>query len=503
MQNRVIQVLVIVLGCFAAVGSSVFIFSGDTNSLGTACLLGMFISFVIAVAEPRAGLVLLLLYSGYLDLIKRLLVFWGGFGYLDLAYVLGLAPVTVAGLVVGIFLGHALQKFEIPRGTFALVLFAAILNCFIAAYLLKAGSGGMDTLRDVANNGAYIFMLPAAYCFLNTPKAIATFAKLAVLIFIPVALYGIYQSIFGFARFEEEYLKSGLTIMVKELDDVLPRPFSTLNSSGSLATMLAGMTILSLAIYDLKGGQFGKSSGRFGYLALATIFIIACFMTYTRSGLGILGIGLLSWFCFLGKLRTVLLYSMVVIGFVSLILSANWLLHNLHLFDVSSEVQSERGGQLVRIYTYSERLKGFVNLTATTDMWSPFGLLESSKMTSTTYNHDGFSQMLVTFGYIPTTAMIATFGFVLFRIHRALFRVPNIRQRKFLAALTSIVLAWVAAEILVSFVIGVFPLNFFLWTLAGAVMGNLFANPDRVAAGVTTGVHLPHSIPAPHATYSD
>src|SRR5207249_4526592 len=53
------------------------------------------------------------------------------------------------------------------------------------------------------------------------------------------------QYLFGLSSFEIAYLRSGLTMIGPNLDDVRPRPFSTLNSTHAYSCVMAFMMVLS------------------------------------------------------------------------------------------------------------------------------------------------------------------------------------------------------------------------------------------------------------------
>ena len=67
------------------------------------------------------------------------------------------------------------------------------------------------------------------------PDDVKRLIKFCLIVYIPVALYAIWQQIFGLSDFEFNYLQTGYTITVGLLDDVRPRPFSTLNSVHALS----------------------------------------------------------------------------------------------------------------------------------------------------------------------------------------------------------------------------------------------------------------------------
>jgi hypothetical protein len=99
-----------------------------------------------------------------------------------------------------------------------------------------------------------------------------------LLIYMPVALYGIWQQLFGLTNFEIDYLKSGFTMDVGLLDDVRLRLFSTLNSPHALSVVMAMLSVVALAI-PLHGRQ------RAWWQAPAGLILAGgCIATFVRAG---------------------------------------------------------------------------------------------------------------------------------------------------------------------------------------------------------------------------
>ena len=63
-------------------------------------------------------------------------------------------------------------------------------------------------------------------------------------VFLPVALYGIAQQIDGFQPFEIAYLRTGLSIEIKQLLTNHVRAFSTLNSPTALGAVSAVLVVV-------------------------------------------------------------------------------------------------------------------------------------------------------------------------------------------------------------------------------------------------------------------
>jgi hypothetical protein len=111
---------------------------------------------------------------------------------------------------------------------------------------VSGGSGLLAGLQDVANSAAYFPLMLIAGMLFSKPEYVKLI-KFCLIIYIPVALYAIWQQIYGLNDFEINYLQTGYTITVATLDDVKPRPFSTLNSAHALSVMTAVLALLAWA----------------------------------------------------------------------------------------------------------------------------------------------------------------------------------------------------------------------------------------------------------------
>ena len=72
----------------------------------------------------------------------------------------------------------------------------------------------------------------------------------------PVAIYGIVQQVEGFQLFEIAYLRTGLSIEIKQLLTNRVRAFSTLNSPTALGAISALMMVVAM-VMPAEGPSFG------------------------------------------------------------------------------------------------------------------------------------------------------------------------------------------------------------------------------------------------------
>ena len=514
-QSLLTRFLLPIVAAMGVAFSTVYIMS-EVNPMGAAlsCLAGVF--FVVAVVAPRAGLVVLFVLCAFSDLLKRLLIFFSHLNYEQVSRVLGMAPILVSGLVLALVTRWAFHRMEITRRDFFMSV-AVILTMGMSFRLAwKESHQVLDSIKNSVNSGLYVSVMLVAAKFLTGTDDILKHLRILVYIFIPTAIYGIFQAIFGFADFELDYLATGLTIITFE---GVPRPFSTLNSAGAWGDASALMALFSLvpyvvtrqkdlpwtplllpavfalfypAICILFGVTFSITIAAVGMLVAMLPFVIAagdglaparrilplisfalfttaCICSLCRHSYFMLLAGLLGIFCFRTLFRTRAFYFVGGIMALALVFSSDYLLDHLAEWDPAANATSDFGERALSLQTYAERLKGFSNLTGSLDMYSAFGLPNEKKGSATTYHHDPISGILVDYGIFVLLAVIIGVLWVLRFAHMSVLKLPNGPPRFLGVLLLSCVFAVLASHILFYGVLSTFPINAFFWFMIGAL----------------------------------
>src|SRR6516164_2394500 len=110
------------------------------------------------------------------------------------------------------------------------------------------------------------------------------------------------------------------------LDDIRPRPFSTLNSPHALTVMMAVLALLAFFIH-LKGSKRAAWQ-----IPAGILFILGCWASLSRAGWVLLGLGVIGWIFFRRALPTIGFYGLVTAFLVMLIVNADPLLDSLDYF---------------------------------------------------------------------------------------------------------------------------------------------------------------------------
>ena len=483
-----------ILGSMFAAAAVIFLLQ-SANPLAASCQLATFFMVLAAIVSPRAGIFLLLLLCGYSDMVKRLLVVFGSMSLDQVSNVLMAAPAVVVGLLISIVTRRAFHQTQLRRGDIVFGIVAAVLAGANFLTTMKAGGLFLEAAKAAVNHGVYAAAAMVALRLVENEERLERFMRMAMIVFIPVALYGLAQLYFGFAKFEVDYLRSGLSIELKQLDEIRPRPFSTLNSAGVLGTLCAGFAVL--ALYPRMAARYRplRAGESFGSIVVAVIFFAGAVGSLVRASHIVWIVALVSLYCFRTRRGTWMFYGAVVAGFVAILLSADFLLEHLPDFDPAQFGTSGYSQATLTILTYSDRLKGFINLTSSPEMYSLFGLDETKVMTEWTYNHDPISTILIEHGVVGL--LIVGMGVVatLVWFHRRLLRMPKGRARTLAVLLVSVLMGWLVSELLVKAVITTFPVNAFFWLFVGALvrlvmLGEARAGEPAVDAPVAPRVPL-------------
>ena len=155
----------------------------------------------------------------------------------------------------------------------AAVILAGMFAVFVQAFF--RGGGALFALKDFANSGAYLpLTLVVCLLFPDTIR-VRRLLTFCLWVYVPVALYGIWQQFFGLTDFETDYLKAGLTMIIfRVLDDVWVRPFSTLNSPHAFGVVTAMLSALA-AFVPLKNGKRARWQ-----IFVSFVFAAACVATW-------------------------------------------------------------------------------------------------------------------------------------------------------------------------------------------------------------------------------
>jgi hypothetical protein len=475
-RNVLAQFIVPVIGCGLSLLIGFHLVNLDENRMSSLMRMVGVGGFLVGAVSPRMGLYLLVILCGYLDFTKRLLLFFGDVTSSDLVTVLSVAPLTMAGIMTGVIIYIALRRIQLQWLDWRLIVLIVLAEVGFFLVKLRDGGGLMSALVNAANTGVYLPLVVLVGVLLPSPEKLLAFLRYALMVFAPVALYGIWQSIFGLADFEYQYLISGLTQTVGNLDDVRPRPFSTLNSPHSFSVAMAIWFLIALMqnYKSLREANCGLSVSwvrRF----LPLLFFTASIISLGRTGWCIWFLGLIGMVAFRNGTRTVLFYSSFVILFLLLIFNARFVYEHLNDVQYFVDTDSVFGQQALRLGTYSERLYGYMNVFNNPDLITWFGNSDLAYGNGAVQRqqeivHDALGQLLVGYGLVGLAIGLTCAILFLFHAHRYVLRLSSYRSQAFSTLLLSAIIGVLGSAMLTGSPLYIFPINFIFWFLCGALL---------------------------------
>jgi len=421
---------------------------------------------------PRASIFILLFLAGYSDLLKRFMVLGSSITEMDLVYVLAMAPLILAGIVLHLLLGQTMYRKHTKADIIRFLGCTLVLGAVGARAAM--GDGGMKSLRVVADFGAFIYLIYALPILFPTRDGLLKYTKAALFVFVPVAIYGIWQRLYGLADFELDYLATGLSIESRQLGQIGFRPFSTLNAASSLTIVMAACTMLSCLL--MKEKYLSWLVG----LCLVALFTTSCIMTFTRAGWLSLAAFPFIVLAFRFRVTTILSYASALVIFLSVVYYSDWFLNNLHGWQ--DEISGDHGGstQAYKVTTLHDRFLGFSNLK-NPDNWQPFGVEKSSvsrefQYDDPTFSHDMISRFIFRWGYIASIIVALFGGYIAWTVHRRILAQP-MEQRKVTTMAFAAVIGLLVSVAAGSYAFQ-FPANIFLWLCVSLVMSSFCDNRE-------------------------
>jgi hypothetical protein len=461
------------LGIGAALASLFVIASvlmGRGNNLATLFRYLLVVGFACGLLFPRGTLLVWLVLCGYIDMLKRLMVVFGSVQHSDLFNVLGIPPMMVVGVTLSLVVGAMTRRYQVQPVHWRLLGISCLLVLMCVALAVKETGGSLGAIIPaIANDGVYamlIFVLPLLF---KDTGDLVKLIKILLWGYVPVALYGVFQQVNGFQDFEIAYLKTGLTLEIKQLYMNEVRAFSTMNSPTSFSVVCAMFCALSLMLSstprrDGTGTLLKKNIAAF----LFVIYFAGIIASTSRSAILLVVIAFVGFLSFRSRSGTRWLYTSLGAGFVALLLLSGTILSNLDL--VQDRISGVMGDgkladQLSRVGTFSDRLHGFTNLVTNPDVYTLFGYGagRGSDESDPLFSHDMISNMLVTHGVVPLLGIAIIGGMFLSRMHARLYRLQDPHHCRLAAGFLGLVFALVVLSALSGSVLATFPVSAMLW----------------------------------------
>lgn len=453
----------------------VSVLTSSGNTLSEAMIYLAILGFIIGAINAKAGMIFVFLCGDYLDVLKRFLVVGGSYSFQDVIRTLAVAPVATGAVFMGIMIQYLTKRdFKLPWIRLAL---SGVLALGVIAASFSAGNTGKELLQIVANSALYVGLVAFAALIYRQLDEQHKLFRILTLIFIPVVVYGWVQLINGYNTIEEEYARSGLTIIVNPLihpsEVEYKRIFSTMNSS--VAYTMVG-TILG--IYALIFG-FGKSLAK---RSVGILFAIALFASHVpgagRTGWAVAVVTFICYFIFQSRITTITTYVTAVLSITVFLFNAKtigeWLVENS-----GGTATTEFEERAFNMGTFTARTEGIAEWIGHKEYFSWFGLPKEETVDSRA--HDMIGQIYVTTGAVGLAFSVIFGAGVLFYLHKNLLAITVREEKKIGAFYLANIFAVIIGGIFSGSQLHVFPVNLYFWSMAGLLFQLIAVNKARLA----------------------
>lgn len=434
------------------------------------------IALVAGVVQPRVGFGILVLACGYLDFLKRVAYY---FGYYNTANqgvdtlqvsILSFAPLTLLGILGGVIGRRVLiTKRLVVQGEWPVVFLVLCVNLFVLATGYLESKDVMLAMTKAVNEGIYLLMLFLIPVLFPAREDMLKVMRYVIIAFIPCALYGIWQGLFGYTQLDLVWMNSGITVTIGLLGDLRARAFGTMASPHPYGILYW------IALFGVYLG-FDSKGHRLTYLSAAVFYLFALFFGYGRGAwLAFFGT-LVAMYCFRTKRAITLFYGGALAIFAILVTCHQFLLDHLGDFQSVIPIESETAEMSFRLATFSDRLYSIRNWTTDGRLWTWFGQqtyrdrLSGAPVRHDELIHDMFGQILQSHGAVGLFGSVILGASALFYAHRASLRITDPKTRSMAIFFLSLVTVITFTGALLGSNFSVFPLNCFIWLAAGWVL---------------------------------
>jgi hypothetical protein len=496
-QSRGMSVLVVLGASLLMLYIAASVLLDHGNTMGKMFFYMLIAGGVLGLLAPRPAFFLFLIQCACLDFAKRLMIIAGSVSHTDLYYVLGIAPVTVTGITLGLVIRVFFGQLRAGMPDLIRLVLAGCIMAVGALAGYRGGGGLSNMMKTVAEGYFYsvlIFVIPLLF---PTAMDVRKVWKFTLVLFTPVAIYGICQQMFGYQEFEIDYLKTGLSIEIKQLVMNRVRAFSTLNSPTSLSLICGELAAIALLLVGLRRHDRRLGLHAIAGLAFAAVFIGGWLASTVRVGILVVPVALLAAALFRSPRLTIAFYAVGMAAFAALIASSSYMLANIETWTMKLHEwtgANEFMANMLDANTYKDRLMGFANVLGNPAAYSLFGLGED-QIHGDFYNHDPLSTSLVKYGAVPLAGALVLGVAGLVYLHRSVLTIREAGPRLLATHCLAVAAGSVAVSMIGGNLIATFPGNAFLAMPLGMVIA--LRRHDRALTLQEAEERLPAPVPPP------
>ncbi len=458
----------------------VFAITRATNVIGS---LGLYLAIgglCLSLYKPKWGVFLLFFYGGYLDVYKRLMILDSVTTQKDLAVVLIVPVATLLGCVINYSLGLVKRWGRNSKKEIVTYLMVTAVGATLGVAYAFNGQFSLRALGTAANASIFWYLLLLIPHYFKSREELIHLFKSVVIMYIPAALWCIKQGIWGIADFEYDYLVSGLTIEIRQLNQLVFRNMGSMVSASILSMVVSIFVVSHLIPVSFKRNRLYLGSLFEPWrLIKIVIFAVSAYYTFSRTG-WVCGLAVLAIFvCLQSKGLFVVTFAAGLLT-LGVVYQFSGQLHESRVLnriqaDLHSNATSDEEKQTLVVGTLEGRLSSMSEFASNPDIWTPFGLKLAGKTQDEVLKgkwvHDVLTETLVLIGYIPLAIIGAGGCFIFLRVFRNNFRLRATPDRLYFRYFLACGAGCLVSGLSQGKVLFTYPLNLFWLSLFGICYG--------------------------------
>ncbi|MEM1059840.1 MAG: hypothetical protein AAGK14_11375 [Verrucomicrobiota bacterium] len=472
-ERKLFNVLLMFGGALFSLVVVYFVVSAQGNVVANAYKFFLPLGFLFGLCLPKPAFYVLLLCTGYIDLLKRFMVFDLQMQLEDLYYILGIPPAICLGIAVHVVSSFLLQWRKLDQREGRLLVIGMSFCLALGAFALVYRSGAQNIVQSTVYP-TMIFTLPI---FFPKREDILRLCRYIILIFIPVALYAMKQAIFGLSDFELKYTLSGMTTVTSAVFDQAVRPFSTMASEGQLSLTMSFVALLVFMI-PLIMYQERKANAVIMTVCvlLFLLFAAAGLLSLKRLPVLIWVVGIIGCFVFSSKAKTFGFYFMTGVLLLVIIFSGRQLMYMAEEQRISADFDSTTANMLLRTGTFNSRLNAFEILVDPTS-YSIAGVPFHERSEKQRKIHTHFAYMLLNYGAPAFFIAGGLLFYGLIYLHQKSWNAPRGKWKAMYLLFSSCLLAQLVTTGMGSLAMSGFPSFFYLMFCLAVLLTLLIKDP--------------------------
>ncbi len=383
---------------------------------------------LISLVYPKAGLGVLSLMCFYGDYYKKLAVYNGIVSMQTVMEVLALNMAILGAILAGTVF-KIIRSGKWPSKPIVLIFIFSVL----ATGIQLIGSGPFTTrVQGAVNGGLYLSLAAVIGYYYSDKDSSLKLSRWQFMLGIPWLLAAIWQFFYGFSEVDEYYARTFLSpVFSTHFFMEKPRIFGF---AGSVPAFGAISFCCVFGLWHLARSHHH----RFLYFSGSILYLVTLVLSAQRTALLIVPIILIVYQLFKTRTGTRLFYIGAVSSMVILIASSNYLLSKISLVEddlISMTGDAGLTAQVVRVGTYTDRIKGWTRLTKL-NSYSLLGTGRSEeplKFQDDDYSHDAINSILISYGVLGLFIAIAGVTWILSTMHKVVLNTKDMKDRETMA----------------------------------------------------------------------